>query len=165
MPVRFRQPAPLARRELVEAAEVELGVGIPDAYVALLTEVSNGGGVQLNALAGEAEIGVSVRGFYGVGRSDDWDLVAAWLSSRGDVPAWFLPIGEDSFSNRIGLSVRSSDAGSVWFWDHEAEAGDAITNVAPDLGNFLSRLQEPDVEDPQVISVWVDPDFTPEFDD
>ncbi|MBA3029996.1 MAG: SMI1/KNR4 family protein [Desulfobacteraceae bacterium] len=52
----------------------------------------------------------------------------------------------------------------IFFWDHET---DKATKISESIFSFLSLLQEqPEVElkPEQVISVWVDPDFKPEFD-
>lgn len=97
-------------------------------------------------------------------RCGEWDLAAAWHASRDVLPEWLLPVAEYSFGNYVGLSLRPSDLGSVWFWD-EAAPGGVITKVAGNLPEFLDRLREPATEEPEVISVWVASEFTPEFDD
>ncbi|MDO5285303.1 MAG: SMI1/KNR4 family protein [Actinomycetia bacterium] len=165
MPVVFRDPSPLTDPRLIAVAERHLGCEVPAGYVELLTTLSNGGPVEPNELAGD-ETGVSVRAFYGVGRDDEWDLVRAAEEWRSVLPDWFLVVGEDSFGNRIGVSVRQADLGSVWFWDHESldVAEEAVTRVARDIASFLAGLGPLTVPEPDVVSVWVDPDFKPEFD-
>lgn len=76
----------------------------------------------------------------------------------------FLPgevvFAEDSNGNFFTLSQD----GSVFFLDHET---DERTQLCKSLIHFEELLQEPeDIELPphSVISVWVDPNFKPEFD-
>ena len=70
------------------------------------------------------------------------------------VPSWLLPVASDEYGNLFGISVRNSDSGSVWFWDHEQEADedeppteDNLTYRAPDWQSFLDSLRPPEVHD------------------
>lgn len=69
-------------------------------------------------------------------------------------------IGEDSCGNFFTVGNK----GSIFFLDHET---DVRTLLCGSLKEFSSRLQKPeDVDLPphEIISVWIDPDFKPEFD-
>ena len=78
---------------------------------------------------------------------------------------WEFRIGEVVFaadSNGNFFTICSD--GSVSFLDHET---DERTYLCESLAQFEEHLEEPqDVALPpqKVISVWVDPDFKPEFD-
>ena len=79
------------------------------------------------------------------------------------LPPDALPIAEAPSGNFIYL--RKSDF-SVWFWDHEIESGDK--ELASSFDRFMQKLVPFDIDSiqlqpGQVKSVWVDPDFKPEF--
>lgn len=70
-----------------------------------------------------------------------------------------LAFAEDSNGNFFTIDSK----GRVHFLDHET---DERVHLAETLDEFGSKLKEPrDVDLPphKVISVWVDPDFKPEF--
>ena len=91
----------------------------------------------------------------------NWKQRTQWLQQHD----WtFFPgelvFAEDSNGNFFTIGSQ----GHISFLDHET---DERTPLCDSLEEFSSRLQEPeDVELPphKVISVWVDPDFKPEFD-
>jgi hypothetical protein len=67
-------------------------------------------------------------------------------------------IAEDSCGNYF---LR--DGERILFWDHETSE---ITNLAPSLIEFSAKCVEPDsvdLEEGQVESVWVDPEFAKEM--
>lgn len=79
------------------------------------------------------------------------------------LPQDALPIAEAPSGNFIYL--RRSDF-SVWYWDHEIESGDKA--LAASFDAFMQNLVPFDIntiqlKPGQVESVWVDPDFEPEF--
>ncbi len=63
------------------------------------------------------------------------------------VPTWLLPLARDEGGHLFALSLCEADSGTVWFWDHEYEAGegdqpteDNITRAADDQQTFLQSL-------------------------
>ncbi len=66
----------------------------------------------------------------------------------GRIPDWLLPVARDEGGNLFALSLRQTDFGSVWFWDHEYEADegeppadDNITRISEDWESFFQSLQ------------------------
>jgi len=173
MEIRFTSPCEAASEQAIAQVERQLEVRLPSGYLALLEEC-NGGAVEQNRFEGSDDApGASVRHFFGVGRSDDADLVKNYEDYRDRVPSWLLPIADDATGNLVCISVRDQDRASVWFWDHEEEAeeGDPPTEdnlhqLADDFEGFLSRLKplaKEDVPEPEVEEVWVDPAFAEEM--
>lgn len=65
----------------------------------------------------------------------------AWIERIGRFK--LLGIGEDLAGNRIALSFRKHDFGSVHFWDHET---DELTFIGVSFSDLLDRLQpEPEI--------------------
>ena len=74
-----------------------------------------------------------------------------------------LPIAYDDCGNFVYLNPLNW---SVYFWDHEIQEADY--RLAGSFGEFLSLLKpfgldQIKLKPGQVKSVWVDPDFKPEF--
>lgn len=74
-----------------------------------------------------------------------------------------LPIAEAPSGNFIYFQKGDF---SVWFWDHEIESGDK--ELATSFDGFMQKLVRFNIDSiqlqpGQVKSVWVDPDFKPEF--
>jgi SMI1-KNR4 cell-wall len=79
-------------------------------------------------------------------------------------PDQAIPIAEDDCGNYVWLHPKT---GEIFFWDHEIECDGQ--RIAESFDSFLSMLQPFDpasikVQPGKVISVWIDPDFKPEFD-
>lgn len=87
----------------------------------------------------------------------------SYLSLEGDyedylsrMPASIIPIADDSFGNAICIGISGTEAGKVYFWDHELEGAEDeqpyfgnITLIADSFTKFLESLFE-----------WVDPNET-----
>lgn len=75
------------------------------------------------------------------------------------VEAW-TPFADDDCGNLFA----ASDDGCIAFWDHETGE---ITKIADSFDEFVAHCTKHDdveLEEGQVISTWVNPDFKPEFD-
>jgi hypothetical protein len=89
---------------------------LPPAYRAYLAE-HDGGRLDDNDDA--------VKMVFGVGDVPEWASIWEALDTySGRVPDWLLPVADDEYGNLFCISLRDTDRGSVWFWDHEQEAGD-----------------------------------------
>ena len=110
----------------------------------------NGGVLRESAHLPNDTSGASVRAFLTV---DDpqgpagFDLAHYLEAYAGRYPDGFLPIAVDSSSNLILLDIGYEQPGSVWFWDHEAEADedepprtDNITKIAESFAQFVATL-------------------------
>ncbi len=114
MAVGYVRREPPASPELVARLEGQLSRALPDDYRDYLLQ-QDGGRLEDNT---EAVINV-----FGLGEVPDWTSMWHKLETfRGRVPAWLLPVAQDAYGNLFAISLRPSDFGSVWLWDHEEEA-------------------------------------------
>jgi hypothetical protein len=140
MAVGYSDPEPPADPALIERLEQQLGRPLPASYRRYL-EQQDGGRLEENS-----EV---VDEIFGLG--DDvpdfarmWDVLETF---DGRVPSWLLPVARDVYGNLFTISLRDSDQGSVWFWDHEEEADEDeppseenVTYKATDWLTFLDGL-------------------------
>lgn len=177
MPIEFSKPGPAIRVATVEAFEQTIGHPLPADYRTFLIE-SNGGVPVQDHIPSNADVGIDA--FFSLDSNDPDYGMAPHLAVYADrYPATMLPIASSVGSNLILIDVAGDDIGSVWFWDHEAEADegepprtDNITKLADDFDSFLDQLTK-DV-DPEFEALyrraletatgWEDPDFKPRFD-
>lgn len=141
MPVDFEEAYPPASSIEISRLEIRAGRELPRDYRTFL-ERQNGGWLQDNDQALEKIFSLS---------DTVPDYVNIWhklevFSER--VPSWLLPVGQDVYGNLFAISLRDSDLGSVWFWDHEEEADedeppteDNLDIRAPGWTDFLQGLQ------------------------
>ena len=68
---------------------------------------------------------------------------------RGDngvIPDWLIPFAEEDGGNLFCFSVRESDLGAIYYYDHEFEYGedpeDHITYLAESITAFINALTE-----------------------
>jgi cell wall assembly regulator SMI1 len=140
MPVAYRRTEAPAPRELVDRLEEQAGHRLPDDYRDYLLRQDGGRLVSNNQ---------AVKYVFGVGDVPDYESMWANLQVyEGRVPPWLLPVASDEYGNLFAVSLRESDLGSVWFWDHEQEADegeppteDNIELRAPSWTEFLESLQ------------------------
>jgi hypothetical protein len=112
---------------------------LPPSYRDYLSE-QDGGWLDSNTQA--------VKEVFGLGSVQDSANLWKILTTFADrIPSWLLPVARDEYGNLFAVSLRDQDNGSVWFWDHEEEAGegeppseDNITYKAKDWPGFLARL-------------------------
>jgi cell wall assembly regulator SMI1 len=145
MAVAFSETQAPASEESIQRLERHTGRPLPPGYREFLRQ-HDGGPLDLNDKA--------VNEIFGLG-DDVPDFASMWdnlETYRERVPAWLLPVADDSFGNLFTISLRSRDEGSVWFWDHENEADegeppteDNIRLVAPDWPAFLNALNPVDL--------------------
>ncbi|MGH3738914.1 MAG: SMI1/KNR4 family protein [Micromonosporaceae bacterium] len=108
-----RREAPAQQAKLAELDQ-RTGHTLPDDYRAFLAE-GDGGRFQDNSEAAKT--------IFGVGDVPDWaDLWEVLEVYANRVPGWLLPVASDEYGNLFCVSLRDTDKGSVWFWDHEEEA-------------------------------------------
>lgn len=132
-----------------------MGRKLPASYVAFVSK-HDGAHPQANSLV-TSDNEVSVRRFIPVSE-------AATLAREIDgFPSQVIPFAEDDCGNYFYVMLET---GAVHFWDHEVEGLDE--RLAEDVASFVQRLTPFDaagvqLAPGQVISVWVDPSFKPEF--
>lgn len=105
---------------------------------------------------------VGVVAVLGAERSDGLDIEARIVQVGEDrLPGGLIPIIDAEGGNLVCLSTRSSDFGTVWFWDHERESeGAALSLLAADFDEFVGELSPLDDDSPvPVEEAWIDPSF------
>lgn len=127
---------------------------LPPEYIEFLA-VHDGASPFPNVLEGTNDM-VGVNSFIPASEIVDKSHSIDGLSSR------LLPFAEDGSGNFVCIGVGDH---KVYFWDHEIE-GDSV--VADSFSKFLERLEPFDLsaiqlKPGQVKSVWVNPNFKPEF--
>lgn len=145
MSVGYRRQAAPAPADQIERLERRIGRPLPDSYRDYLRQ-HDGGQLQDNSEA--------VNEIFGVGpEAPEWASMWQKLDVYDDrVPTWLLPVASDAAGNLFAVSLRDSDRGSVWFWDHEWEADEDeppteenIERRAKDWPTFLDALRPPDL--------------------
>jgi hypothetical protein len=150
MAIRFNRQYQVTTHHELDQYESRLGSRIPLDYRKFVT--SNGVGYLERALPVRGtEKGLFVGAFLGsdpsLGGPTRLDHNVEKSGERW--PSWFFPFAEDDLGNYFGLSLRDSDHGSVWDWDHEMEADEGeppteenLTYVARSFSDFLSLLED-----------------------
>jgi cell wall assembly regulator SMI1 len=130
-----------ASRDLVDRLEQQLGQSLPDDYRDYLLQ-QDGGRLSDNNEAVSEIFGLNESFEY---YNSMWKHLQMY---RDRVPPWLLPVASDEYGNLFAISLRTSDFGSVWFWNHELEADedeppteDNIELKAPSWTAFLESLQ------------------------
>ena len=67
------------------------------------------------------------------------------------IPDWLIPFAEEDWGNLFCFSVRESDFGAIYYYDHEFEYGEDpeehITWLAESITAFINALTEDDEDD------------------
>jgi hypothetical protein len=143
--LRTFEGGPPLRQEDLRSFEEHHGITLPSSYREFLL-ATNGGrperdlvtivGLEGNPLA-------RIHLFFGLRDSVescnlDWNLDVF----RDRIPAGLLPIATTEGTDKICLSVREEQAGSVFYWDGHAQAGQrSLYFLADDFALLLSSLQ------------------------
>ncbi len=137
MAVPYVRREPPASPELVERLERQIGQALPDQYRDYLLQQDGG------RLADNNEAVINI---FGLGEVPDWASMWNKLTTfQGRVPPWLLPAAQDAYGNLYAISLRPSDFGSVWFWDHEEEADEgeppSEDNISLKAGSWTGFLE------------------------
>ena len=138
----------------IEEAEKLLGYKLPAEYISFLLEF-NAAIPEDNVF--DEDLTVSVDRFIPVSE------IATRAKKVDGLPEGAIPIAEATSGNLIYFKKASEE---VMFWDHEI---DNDKKLASSFDEFLIKLLPFDMKSvqlkpEQVKSVWVDPNFNPEFD-
>ncbi len=138
--------------EAIARAEGTLGRAIPGPYRQFLLE-HNGGFPESSdfEMSGweEGETDSSaVRMFLGIDMEEETFGLPYVLETFGDrIPARMFPIAWDPGGNLILMVASGSEAGKIYFWDHEREAGEGkppteqnLQFIAASFDAFLDKL-------------------------
>ncbi|MET8776240.1 SMI1/KNR4 family protein [Nocardia sp. NPDC004654] len=141
MAVGYYRAAGPAMRFDIERLEERIGRGLPEDYKGFLMR-QDGGRVEGNDQA--------VNEIFCL-RDDAPNWASIWWKLdvfSGRIPNWLLPVASDEYGNLFAISLRDSDFGSVWFWDHEEEtdedesaAEDNIECRSVSWSSFIDDLQ------------------------
>jgi hypothetical protein len=139
---------PKATSSQLERFERASGLSLPARYKNYL--LSANGGQPGNAVCftipengEEVMLGV----LFGVSDEDDdsLSLDAVYSDSKDDIPAGFLPIGEDPGGNKLLLATSGDSSEGVFFWDRVGflakRTGKRLFFVSPNIEELLNSLQ------------------------
>ena len=147
---------PSPREEDLARLAGVIGARLPDSYLGFVGQ-HDGAEPQSNIIDVGRDNEAGIRQFIAVSEAP------SVLSDVEGFPQGMIPLAEDESGNFFYMAPAN---GHVFFWDHELEGSDAL--LATDLDTFLARLRPFDPADVklapgQVKSVWIHPDFKPEF--
>lgn len=157
----FITPVPATLDQVAEF-EAATGQSLPSSYRSVLTNESNGGRLKDDAVRGDDNVGDIT--IFGIDQVDYQDLARQHQVYAGRVAPGFFAFASSAGGNLLCLSTRATDAGSVWFWDHELEADDGeqpsesnMTHVAASLAELAERCyrfsaSDADLPVPEVIN-------------
>lgn len=151
-------PAPLAAQ--LEEVQAALGVLFPTAYVAFLARC-NGAIIGPNHFAVGQNQSDCLQGFHELSEVPYQHGLAREQAGDDTVPIAYTNVG-----NAICIGVGPTNAGAIYFLDHEIPAPDALTRIAPSLDAFIEAIVPGYPEVPPVtgvVHVWVDPSFLEEL--
>jgi hypothetical protein len=156
MAIQFTSHTPPADPSDIVAFESLIGSRLPDTYRRFLLR-TNGGNLEHNLRFFEhngGQVDVSVRRFFGAAAAHDSEDLARQVPLMKDrTPPGFIVIGDAPAGDKVLLSVRSEDAGALWFWEHEFEASEDeeadfrnMIYLAPSIDEFLESQPPFDVD-------------------
>ncbi|WP_027251436.1 SMI1/KNR4 family protein [Photobacterium halotolerans] len=108
--------------DAIKVLESFIGASLPEDYYVFLS--SKGGGYpqpDCFRFMNEDE-GSSIQRFYGLNRSDDYDLVRKLKTYSNRIPSESIPVACDPGGNQICLMIRGKNRGKIYFLDHEFES-------------------------------------------
>lgn len=142
-------PTPdLINENFVKVLESYFGFKFPKAYRKFLLETNGGNPVKgYFIMKGNNELG-GIRYFLGISPEYSKGLLERWAMYCGRIPANTIAIGSNSGGNLILLSVKGSDHGKIYYWDHEMEADEGqtpdyrnLTLIADSFEEFINGLK------------------------
>jgi hypothetical protein len=77
-----------------------------------------------------------------------------------DVEDWnadLIPFAEDSFGNLLVFKKPEMDA--VYFWDHETDEVEIISESFEKFFNDIRQARHGDIPEPKNVKVWINPKF------
>jgi len=168
MAVRMRKKGKPVRKEELDTLQRALGGALPTDYLSFMVE--NNGGIPETNIFDIPETGgnAGVNEFFSVEK-----VLKEKRILHGRLPASAWPIADADGGNLVCLAGGANPG--VYFWDHELETDEGeeptwanMFPLAPTFAEFWENLREFDINSVelkpgQVKSVWVDPNFKPEF--
>ena len=147
--------------------EKRIKLKLPKDYCEFLLEY-NGGDPESNIIYFKGN-SLSINYFFGLGVDSLYDLEKTYFQVKNRIPKYCIPICEVEGGNLLLLNYKKS---SIYFWDHEEESNKLkhLTKISNNFKNLLDIIQPFDIESVnmdncEVLEVWVDPDFLKEVRD
>jgi hypothetical protein len=169
MTIAIKTPGSKIDALAIENVEREFSRRLPDDYKQFLLEF-NGGKPETNEFDVPAtKTGSGVNFVYGIlATGRDGDLVHEQRLLKDRLPSGVIAIADAEGGNRVCLSLRNEDFGTVFFWDHELESEEdkaaGLAQVAVSFDGFFAQLRKFDpqnvqLQPGQVKHAWINPEF------
>jgi hypothetical protein len=152
MAVRIDNPGRRISERELKHFEARLGATLPEDYASFLLQFNGGEPTPKWFVIRGSDEGSSVDLFFSLGGSSDVDLeqeIRIYKGETARIPPQTIPVAQDPFGNLILVSLKGSDRGSVYFWDHEEEPDpnediveyENVYLLANSFDEFLGRLK------------------------
>ncbi len=139
------------KREKIQELETTYDLSFPIYYKHFL-ECYNGGIPEKDIFSFKgSKDGSILYGFFGFCSSNKrLDITHRYMIAKRRIPSNTFAIADDQGGNLILLSIKGSDYGKVYFWDHESEAdtdqGEVanysnLTLIADSFEEFINGLK------------------------
>ena len=136
---------------ILRVLEKYWNINFPEDYREFLLK-NNGGIPEKDCFSfKEREDGSDLRCFLGIYPDQHSNLLDFLKIYKDRILDYMFPIGYDSAGNLILISVKNSDRGKIYFWDHELEAdmdrGEVadysnLTLIADSFDEFINSLYD-----------------------
>jgi cell wall assembly regulator SMI1 len=128
--------------DALEQCEKDLGVRMPDQFRSFLLKHNGGRPTPACFDFRDSEGGSTIQWFHGISEDYNKSLLRKSRMFHERIPQGLLPIASDDGGNQICISVRETDYGKIYLWDHEDPDPDNIIVVADTFDEFLAGLHE-----------------------
>lgn len=148
MKYNFVDSKPQINQDILKSIESYFNIKLPNTYKDYLLEVNGGISKRNIFFFKNGENGSVTHHWYGI-RSEPYFSLLSSMYERGiRYPNNFIAICDDSFGNKVLLSIRGSDYGKLYFWDHERESYEGekpdysnLTLIADSFEEFINNLK------------------------
>jgi len=136
---------------LIDLLEERLSINLPCEYRDFLTLYNGGYPDPDGFLFKDGSDGSSVDFFFDIGTSAEKSIEGTVRRYKNRIPESFLPIARDPGGNLVLIKLYGAAAGSIFFWDHEAESdsdhpsASNISLISNSFNEFIKNLYEIDV--------------------
>ncbi|CAO4845691.1 MAG: hypothetical protein NEHIOOID_01343 [Holosporales bacterium] len=148
----FEKIKPQINEDIIKTLELYWNINFPKSYKNFLINFNGGIAKKKIFLFKSSNNGIVTHHWYGIRSESFFSILLAMHDKGHRFPDNFIPFCDDSFGNKMLLSVKGQDYGKVYFWDHEMETEPAdysnLTLIADSFEEFINSLKsEEEIEE------------------